>query len=176
MPKLLQSNCVCKDYSKSKAGRFFETVYSVPAQETAKHRAKFGWPPVSDVAVEAKMRNSLKFGGVPRTPEPISAVSGPKFTVLWGHVEKILLFNKFFSDCRYMPELQRHSPTKFCDDAQMTWRFLRPVFPASRVQHISDQHSTFALRPHHCGSMIDIQSATSENRRGKKKKYHRIKI
>jgi len=26
---------------------------------------------------------------------------------------------------------------------------LRPVFPASRVQHISDLHSKFALRPHH---------------------------
>jgi len=25
---------------------------------------------------------------------------------------------------------------------------LRPVFPASRVQHISDLHSKFALRPH----------------------------
>ena len=27
--------------------------------------------------------------------------------------------------------------------------FLRPAFPASRVQHISDLHSKFALRPHH---------------------------
>jgi len=27
--------------------------------------------------------------------------------------------------------------------------FFRPVFPASRVQHISDLHSKFALRPHH---------------------------
>jgi len=27
--------------------------------------------------------------------------------------------------------------------------FLRPVFPASRVQHISDLHLKFALRPHH---------------------------
>jgi len=32
------------------------------------------------------------------------------------------------------------------------WRvlatFLRPVFSESRVQHISDLHSKFALRPH----------------------------
>ena len=41
---------------------------------------KFGW----------------KFVGVPQTPEPISAVSGPKFTILWGHVEEVLLFNRFF--------------------------------------------------------------------------------
>jgi len=27
--------------------------------------------------------------------------------------------------------------------------FLDPVFSASRVQHISDLHSKFALRPHH---------------------------
>jgi len=27
--------------------------------------------------------------------------------------------------------------------------FLRPVFSTSRVQHISDLHSKFALRPHH---------------------------
>ena len=38
------------------------------------------------------------------------------------------------------------------------WRFLatflRPVFSASRVQHVSDLHLKFALRPHHvwkCG-------------------------
>ena len=31
-------------------------IYSVPAQETTKDRAKFGWPPVSDVAAETKPR------------------------------------------------------------------------------------------------------------------------
>jgi len=45
--------------------------------------------------------------------------SGPKFTILRGHVEEILLLNKFFSDCRYVPELRRYSPTKLCDGAQM---------------------------------------------------------
>jgi len=29
------------------------------------------------------------------------------------------------------------------------WRLLRPAFPASRVQHVSDLHSKFALGPHH---------------------------
>jgi len=33
------------------------------------------------------------------------------------------------------------------------WRifgdFSGPAFPASRMQHISDLHSKFALRPHH---------------------------
>ena len=43
-----------------------------------------------------KTRNPLKFAGVPQTRQPISAASGPKFTILWGHMEKILLLNKFF--------------------------------------------------------------------------------
>ena len=51
----------------------------------------------------AKTRNPLKFAGVPQTGKPISAADGPKFTILSGHVEKVLLFNKFFSDCQYMP-------------------------------------------------------------------------
>jgi len=41
----------------------------------------------------------LKFVGVPQTPEPISAVSGPKFTILSGHVEEVVLLDRFFSDC-----------------------------------------------------------------------------
>ena len=64
----------------------------------------------------ANTQNPLKFVGVPQTPEPISAVSGPKFTILSGHVEHVLLLNKFFSDCRY---LQRYGPTKLGDGAEM---------------------------------------------------------
>ena len=45
----------------------------------------------------------MKFAGVPQTPETISAASRPKFTIYWAHVEQILLLNKFFSDCRYVP-------------------------------------------------------------------------
>ena len=44
----------------------------------------------------AKTRNQLKFAGVPQTNKKISAASGPKFTILQGHVEEILLLNKFF--------------------------------------------------------------------------------
>jgi len=50
-------------------------IYSVPVQETAKHPAKFGCLPLSDVAAvtkpRAKTRNPLKFSGVPQTNEPI---------------------------------------------------------------------------------------------------------
>jgi len=43
---------------------------------------------------------------------------------------------------------RRYSPTKLCDGTQMAI-FLGPAFPARCVQHISDLHSKFALRPHH---------------------------
>jgi len=59
------------------------------------------------------------------------------------------------------------------------WRFfasfLRPAFPASRIQQVSDMHSKFALRPHLCGSMVDIQSPTAEIRQGKKEDKERKK-
>ena len=59
------------------------------------------------------------------------------------------------------------------------WRFLatflRPVFSASRVQHISDLHSKFTLGQTMCGSMVDIQSPTAEIRRGKKQKKKKKK-
>jgi len=44
----------------------------------------------------------LKFAGVPQTNETISAACGLKFTILRGHVEEVLLLNRFFSDCRYV--------------------------------------------------------------------------
>ena len=49
-----------------------------------------------DCSNAAKTRKPLKAAGVLQTPETISAASGPKFTILWGHVEEILLLNKFF--------------------------------------------------------------------------------
>ena len=96
----------------------------------------------------SKTQNPLKFVGVPQTPEPISAVSGPKFTILSGHVEEVLMLNKFFF------RLPIHAlGTKIWPDKVVRWcrygDFLRPVFAASRVQRISDLHSRFALRPHH---------------------------
>ena len=52
------------------------------------------------------------------------------------------------------------------------WRFLAtflgPAFAASRVQHLSDVHSKFALGPHHVSKygIAYIQTAAAEIRRG----------
>ena len=72
--------------------------------------------PCSNVA---KTRKPLKVAGVPQTPETILAASGSKFTILWGHVEEILLLNKFFPVVDTCLKLRRYSPTNLWDGAQM---------------------------------------------------------
>jgi len=132
---------------------------------------QFGWRTLLECS--AKTRNPLKLTRVPQTNETISAASGPKFTILLcGHVEEILLLNKFFpivDTCLSCEDIARHS----CGMVPR-WRFLAtflgPAFAASRVQHLLDLHSKFALGPHHVSKyMVDIQPAASEIRRGKKK-------
>jgi len=95
----------------------------------------------------AKTRNPLKFAGVPKTPEPIAAVGGPKFTILRGHVEEeVLPLNQFFSDCRYMPQLRRYSRTKLCDGAEMAIFcviFASCISSEPRAAHI---RHTFSIR------------------------------
>jgi len=46
---------------------------------------------------------AIEITGVPKTTGPISGASRPKFTILWGHLEEILLLNTFLSDCQYVP-------------------------------------------------------------------------
>jgi len=98
---------------------------------------------------EGKTRNPLKFAGVSQTLEPISAVSWPKFAILWGHVEEILLFFFRLSIRAFVAKIQPHKVVRWCPDGELLATFLRPVFSASRVQQVSDLYSKFALRPHH---------------------------
>jgi len=75
--------------------------------------AEYRWRPLFNAAVWLTPTTSVPCSNAAKdakpveitcqTNETISAASGPKFTILCGHVEEILLFNKFFSDCRYMP-------------------------------------------------------------------------
>ena len=119
--------------------------------------AKYRWRPLFNAAVwlcsnAAKTRNPLKLPGVPQTNETIAAASGPKFTILWGHVEEILLLNKFFfpivDTCRSCKDIARQS-CAMVPRRRFLATFLGPAFAASRVQQLSDLHSKFALGPHH---------------------------
>jgi len=61
-----------------------------------------------------------------------------------------LTFFQIVDTCLNCEDIARNV-VRWCADGELFyfWRFLRRVFSASRVQHISDLHSKFALRPHH---------------------------
>ena len=111
----------------------------------------FGWRPLLECRAVTLPRRETHWNymGCPKLTK--RAASGPKFTILWGHVEEILLLKSFFpivDVCLSCEDIAWRSCAMV-----PRWRFLatflRPVFSASRVQHISDMHSKFALRPHH---------------------------
>jgi len=52
-------------------------------------------------AVQCQDAKAVEISSGASINEAISAASGPKFTIFWGHVGEILLFNNF-SDCRYV--------------------------------------------------------------------------
>ena len=133
--------------------------------------AKFGWRPLLECRAVTLPRRETRWNlqGCPKLANRSQPLAG-RLTILWGHVEEILLLNKFFSDCRYMPQLRRYSPTNLWDGAQMAtfWRFLRAVFSAG---HVSDLHSKFTLRPHHVRKYGRHPiSDRWDYRRGKKRK------
>jgi len=131
-----------------------KSVYSVPVQETAKHRAKFGWPSLSDVGALTKPRTETDWNLLGTCPRVVNRsqplLYGPKFTKLWQHVTEISLFNKFFFQivdmCLSCEDIAQQS-CAIVRRWRIFWRFLLPVFSASHVQHTSDLRSKFALRP-----------------------------
>ena len=145
--------------------------------------AEYRWRPLLNAAVwltpttrvpcsnAGKTRKPLRFAGVPQSTGPISAAGGPKFTILWAHVEEICCLTSFFpivDICLTCEDIARQS----CPMVPR-WRFLAtflgPAFAASRVQLISDLHSKFALGPHHV-SKYGRHPAAAEIRRGRRKR------
>ena len=66
----------------------FENVFMVYTQETDKHRATFGWPPVSDVAAVTKARRESRWNllGCPKLAnrsQPLIRQSSPYSGDMW---------------------------------------------------------------------------------------------
>ena len=135
----------------SRAKRPQKCIYGVDAQETAKHHAKFGLPPVSDVTAVTKPRCKIcwKLLGCPNLPN----VRGQwtKFTRgddVWRRYCSLTSFFPIVDTCLSCEDTARQS-SAMVPRWQISGDFLHPVFSASRVQHIWDLHSKFALRPHY---------------------------
>ena len=93
----------CKNSAMGKTP--WKCIYNVPAQETAKYRAKYGWPPVSDVAAVTKPRREIHWNLLGCTKlanwsQSLVGRSSPYCKDMWG---RYCCFTRFFSDCRYMP-------------------------------------------------------------------------
>jgi len=123
------------------------------------------WLPCSNAVMT---RKPLKFAGVPQTGEPISDASGsssPYCEDMW----RTYCYLTSFSDCRYVPQLQRYSPTKLSDRAEMAifGDFFGSCISSEPLQQVSDLRLKFALKPRHVWKYARHQSATAEIRRDK---------
>jgi len=105
------------------------------------------WLPCSNAA---KTWYPLKYDRVPQTRQSIWAVTGPSSPCcedIWRRYCCLTSVFPTVDTCLSCEDIARQSRAMV-----LRWRFfasfLRPVFPASRLQQISDLHSKFALRPH----------------------------
>jgi len=112
--------------------------------------AKFGWRPLLDCHAVTLPRCETRsnWQGCPKLAngsEPLVGRSSPYYEDMWRRYCCLTSFFSIVDTCLSSEDIARQS----CEMVPK-WRFfLRPVFPASRVQHISDLHSKFALGPHH---------------------------
>ena len=115
--------------------------------------AKFGWRSLLACRALTLPRretgwNLLGCPKLTKRPELLVGWSSPYCEDMWGRYCCLTSFFLIVDTCLNWEDIAR----QICGMVPR-WRFfasfLRPVFSASHVQHISDLHSKFALRPHH---------------------------
>jgi len=89
-------------------------IYSVPAQKTAKHRAKFGWPPVNDVAAVTKPRRETRWNlmGYPKPAsrsQPLVGWSSPYCGDIWKTHCSLISFFPIVDTCLSCEDIARQS-------------------------------------------------------------------
>jgi len=100
---------------------------------------------------DAKTRKPLKFDGCPKLTkrsQPLVGRSSLYCADMWSRYCYLTCFLPIV-DTRLSCKDSARQSCAIVRRWQLVASFLRRVFPASRVQHISDLHSKFALRPHH---------------------------
>jgi len=110
--------------------------------------AKFGWRPLLECRAVTLPRhethwNSQGFLKLANRSQPVGR-SSPYYEDMWRKYWCVTVFFRLSI---------RALVAKIWPDKLARWfrdgDFLRPVFAASRMQHVSDLHSKFALRLHH---------------------------
>ena len=102
---------------------------------TTRYRAAMQW----------NLQGRLK---LPDGSQPLVGRSSPYSGSMWRTYRCLTSFFPIVNTCLSCEDIARQSCAMV-----PRWRFLatflRPAFPASRVQQVSDLHLKFALRPHH---------------------------
>jgi len=111
--------------------------------------AAFGWRPLLECrAVMLPRRKShWNWKGCPKLAnrsQPLVGRSSPYYEDMWRRYRCLTSFF-WLSIYASAAKIQPDKVVQWCQNGD----FLRPVFLASSMQHISDMHSKFALRPHH---------------------------
>jgi len=127
-----------------------------PAEYRWRHlfnAAKFGWRPLLECRAVTLARPETRWDlqGCPKLPnrsQPLVGRSSPYYEDMWRRYCCLESFFPVVDTCLNCEDIARHICAVVRRWQFFAW-FLRPVFAASRVQHISDLHSKFALRQHH---------------------------
>ena len=132
--------------------------------------AKFDWRPLLECYAVTLPRCESRFNlqGYPKLAnrsQPLVGRSSIYYQDMWRRYCCLTVFFRLLIHA-LAAKIQPDNVVRWCQNGD----FLRPVLSASRVQHISDIYSKFALRPHHVWSMVDILSPTAEITRGKKER------
>ena len=115
--------------------------------------AKSGWRPLLDCRAVTLPRceTCWTMMGCPKPAnrsQPLVGRSSPYCKDIWRRYCCWRSFFPIVDTCLSCEDIARQTCAMVC-----RWRFfasfLRPAFPASHVQQVSDMHSKFALRPHH---------------------------
>ena len=115
--------------------------------------AKFGSCPILDCRAVTLPRHETRWNllGCPELPDlsqPLVGQSSPYFQDMWRRYCCLTSFFPIVDMCLSCEDIAGQS-CMMVRRWQLFSDFLCPAFPASRVQHVSDLHPKFALRPHH---------------------------
>ena len=115
--------------------------------------AKFGWCPLLECRAVMLPRCQTRWNlqGCPKLTkrsQPLVGRSSPYYEDTWRRYCCLTSFFPIVDTCLSCEDIAQQS----CGMVPRWWflaTFLGPAFAASRVQHLSDLHSKFALGPHH---------------------------
>jgi len=112
-------------------------------------QANFGWRPVLQCRAVTLPRRESRWNlqacpKLANRSQPLVGWSSPYYEDMWRRYCCLTIFFRL-SIHASAAKIQPDIVVRWCQNGD----FLRPVFAASRVQHVSDMHSKFALRPHH---------------------------